>query len=130
MGTSVAIRIIVADKGSGGRRPPEKINRASVRSLRESMREVPPRAVIQPAPLPPPPGAAKPASLFGAFRAVPAKSFPRAARPLPSFAIATVDYRVHDPVAAAHDDAALSSEERRVGQGCVRQCRSRWSPYH
>src|SRR3546814_15318134 len=22
------------------------------------------------------------------------------------------------------------SEERRVGQGCVRTCRSRWSPYH
>lgn len=106
-GTSVAVRIIVADKGSGGRRPPSTINRASVRSLLEAIREVPPRAVIQPAPLPPPPGVAKPASLFGAFRAVPAKSFPRAARPLPSFEIATVDYRVHDPVAAAHDDAAL-----------------------
>ena len=106
-GTSVAVRIIVADKGSGGRRPPSTINRASVRSLLEAIREVQPRAVIQPAPLPPPPGAAKPASLFGAFRAVPAKSFPRAARPLPSFEIATVDYRVHDPVAAAHDDAAL-----------------------
>src|SRR3546814_4580542 len=24
----------------------------------------------------------------------------------------------------------LSSEERRVGQECVRTCRSRWSPYH
>src|SRR3546814_19508840 len=23
-----------------------------------------------------------------------------------------------------------SSEERRVGKGCVRTCRSRWSPYH
>src|SRR3546814_17781225 len=22
------------------------------------------------------------------------------------------------------------SEERRVGKGCVRKCRSRWSPYH
>src|SRR3546814_13467208 len=22
------------------------------------------------------------------------------------------------------------SEERRVGKGCVRTCRSRWSPYH
>src|SRR3546814_3910527 len=98
-GTSVAVRIIVADKGSGGRRPPSTINRASVRSLLEAIREVPPRAVIQPAPLPPPPGAAKPASLLGAFRAVPAKSFPRAARPLPSFEIATVDYRVNDPVA-------------------------------
>src|SRR3546814_11102322 len=46
-------------------------------------------------------------TLFRSFRAVPAKSFPRAARPLPSFEIATVDYRVHDPVAAAHDAAAL-----------------------
>src|SRR3546814_10196634 len=50
-GTSVAVRIIVADKGSGGRRPPSTINRASVRSLLEAIREVPPRAVIQPAPL-------------------------------------------------------------------------------
>src|SRR3546814_7193023 len=24
----------------------------------------------------------------------------------------------------------LRSEERRVGQECVRKCRSRWSPYH
>src|SRR3546814_16650624 len=24
----------------------------------------------------------------------------------------------------------LRSEERRVGQGCVSTCRSRWSPYH
>src|SRR3546814_12940122 len=24
----------------------------------------------------------------------------------------------------------LRSEERRVGKGCVRSCRSRWSPYH
>ena len=24
----------------------------------------------------------------------------------------------------------LRSEERRVGKECLRQCRSRWSPYH
>src|SRR3546814_15486616 len=24
----------------------------------------------------------------------------------------------------------MRSEERRVGKGCVRPCRSRWSPYH
>lgn len=107
-GTSVAVRIIVADKGSGGRRPPATINRASVRSLLESIREVPPRAIVPPAPLPPTPQrSTKPAALFGAFRAAPARSFPRAARPLPSFEIATVDYRIHDPVAAAHDDTAL-----------------------
>src|SRR3546814_5916702 len=29
------------------------------------------------------------------------------ARPLPSFEIATLNYRVHDPVAAAHDEAAI-----------------------
>src|SRR3546814_8820397 len=27
------------------------------------------------------------------------------------------------------DEFHLRSEERRVGQECVRQCRSRWSPY-
>src|SRR3546814_12214613 len=27
-------------------------------------------------------------------------------------------------------DAAIRSEERRVGKECVRTCRSRWSPYH
>src|SRR3546814_19608136 len=26
--------------------------------------------------------------------------------------------------------ARMRSEERRVGQECVRTCRSRWSPYH
>src|SRR3546814_12019146 len=26
--------------------------------------------------------------------------------------------------------AAVRSEERRVGKGCVSTCRSRWSPYH
>src|SRR3546814_19549690 len=26
--------------------------------------------------------------------------------------------------------AFTRSEERRVGKGCVRTCRSRWSPYH
>src|SRR3546814_13193469 len=25
---------------------------------------------------------------------------------------------------------SIRSEERRVGKGCVRTCRSRWSPYH
>src|SRR3546814_12697089 len=28
------------------------------------------------------------------------------------------------------DDAAVRSEERRVGQELVSRCRSRWSPYH
>src|SRR3546814_8434585 len=30
----------------------------------------------------------------------------------------------------ADDDVEQRSEERRVGQGCVSTCRSRWSPYH
>src|SRR3546814_17932858 len=32
------------------------------------------------------------------------------------------------PMPAA--DAAVRSEERRVGKECVSTCRSRWSPYH
>src|SRR3546814_10964675 len=28
------------------------------------------------------------------------------------------------------DEAALRSEERRVGKECVSPCRSRWRPYH
>ena len=32
--------------------------------------------------------------------------------------------------AAALDDGAIRSEERRVGKECGYQCRSRWSPYH
>src|SRR3546814_15334077 len=28
------------------------------------------------------------------------------------------------------DQAAVRSEERRVGKECVSTCRSRWSPYH
>ncbi|MGL3823693.1 strawberry notch-like NTP hydrolase domain-containing protein [Sphingopyxis sp. R3-92] len=107
-GTSVAVRIIVADKGPAGQRPPSTINRASVSELLEAIREVPQRAIVRPDPLPPTrPRTMKPGSLFGAFRTAPAKSFPRAERPLPSFEIATVDYRIHDPVAAAHDEAAL-----------------------
>ncbi|KGB56892.1 strawberry notch family protein [Sphingopyxis sp. LC363] len=107
-GTAVAVRIIVADKGPANRRPPSTVNRASVRSLLEAIREIPPRSNIPPAPVPPTPcGSTRPVSLFGAFRAVPAKSFPRAARPLPSFEFATVNYRVRDPIAAAHDDTAL-----------------------
>ena len=27
-------------------------------------------------------------------------------------------------------NAAIRSEERRVGKECLRLCRSRWSPYH
>src|SRR3546814_11526810 len=30
----------------------------------------------------------------------------------------------------APEDAAIRSEERRVGKECVSTCRSRWSPYH
>src|SRR3546814_16507421 len=29
-----------------------------------------------------------------------------------------------------HQDAAIRSEERRVGKECVSTCRSRWSRYH
>src|SRR3546814_14471090 len=32
--------------------------------------------------------------------------------------------------ATAAGQAALRSEERRVGKECVSTCRSRWSPYH
>src|SRR3546814_9025034 len=31
---------------------------------------------------------------------------------------------------AGVSDRGRRSEERRVGQGCVSTCRSRWSPYH
>lgn len=107
-GTSVAVRIIVADKGTTGKQPPSAINRASVSKILEAIREIPPRAKLEPDPEPPVrPRTIKPSALFGAFRTAPAKSFPRPARPLPSFEIATVDYRVHDPVAAAHDEAAI-----------------------
>src|SRR3546814_14783938 len=30
----------------------------------------------------------------------------------------------------AFPEAEVRSEERRVGKGCVRTCRCRWSPYH
>src|SRR3546814_14564920 len=38
----------------------------------------------------------------------------------------------HDKVIDGPGDSRseLRSEERRVGQECVRTCRSRWSPYH
>src|SRR3546814_16962350 len=35
-----------------------------------------------------------------------------------------------DAVMGAVKAAPERSEERRGGQGCVRKCRSRWSPYH
>src|SRR3546814_14519700 len=40
-----------------------------------------------------------------------------------------------DPAQRGHHrlepfDVGLRSEERRVGNECVRPCRSRWSPYH
>src|SRR3546814_12959815 len=51
--------------------------------------------------------------------------------------VGTLDGIVHMPVPAvfAHvaqrrADAALRSEERRVGKECVSTCRSRWWPYH
>lgn len=107
-GTSVAVRIIVADKEITGKKPPSTINRASVSKLLEAIREIPPRSKPQPDPEPPVrPRTTRPGALFSAFRAAPAKSFPRPARPLPSFEIATINYRVHDPVAAAHDEAAI-----------------------
>ena len=37
--------------------------------------------------------------------------------------------RVVDNLTAV-DEAAVRSEERRVGKECGYQCRSRWSPYH
>lgn len=107
-GTSVAVRIIVADKETTGKKPPSTINRASISKVLEAIREIPPRSKLQPDPEPPVrPRTTKPSALFGAFRTAPAKSFPRPARQLPSFEIATVNYRVHDPVAAAHDEAAI-----------------------
>src|SRR3546814_8944003 len=69
-GTSVAVRIIVADKCRTGQRPPSTINRASVGKLLEAIRQVPPRAAPPPEPEPPTrPQTSKPGSLFGAFRA-------------------------------------------------------------
>src|SRR3546814_14304563 len=70
--------------------------------------QVPPRAAPPPEPEPPTrPQTSKPGSLFGAFRAAPAKTLPRPAPPLPRFEITTVKYRIRDAVAAAHDGAAL-----------------------
>ena len=45
----------------------------------------------------------------------------------------TVRERAGALAAIAHPDfreQLLRSEERRVGKECLRQCRSRWSPYH
>src|SRR3546814_11277042 len=41
-------------------------------------------------------------------------------------------YRIGDAVASRNVHAAIydRSEERRVGEECVRTCRSRWSPDH
>src|SRR3546814_16769081 len=70
--------------------------------------QVPPRAAPPPEPEPPTrPQTSKPGSLFGAFRAAPAKTLPRPAPPLPSFEITTVKYRIRAAVAAANDGAAL-----------------------
>src|SRR3546814_15918780 len=33
-------------------------------------------------------------------------------------------------IASGEPAMLFRSEERRVGKGCVRTCRSRWSPYH
>src|SRR3546814_7973742 len=51
-GTSVAVRIIVADKGSGARRPPPQTNRARVRGLLEPIPEDPDRKSKRPNPSP------------------------------------------------------------------------------
>src|SRR3546814_13012065 len=83
-GPSVEVRIIVADKGSGGRRPRSTTNRASVPSLLYAIRQVPPVAVIQPASLPPPRRAENDGVPIGSFRAAPSQSFRRAARTGPS----------------------------------------------
>src|SRR3546814_6030891 len=84
-GTSVAVRIIVADKETTGKQPPSTINRASTSKLLEAIREIPPRSKVQPDPEPPVrPRTPKPSAPLGAFRTAPAKSSPRPASPLPS----------------------------------------------
>src|SRR3546814_10979640 len=106
-GTSVAVRIIVADKETTGKQPPSTINRASISKLLEAIREIPPRSKVQPDPEPPVrPRTTKPSALFRAFRTAPATSFPRPPRPLPSFELATPNYRGPAPDAAAHPSPA------------------------
>src|SRR3546814_13194938 len=46
--------------------------------------------------------------------------------PSPVFLVACVAAHLDRPAPAR----ALRSDARRVGQECVRTCRSRWSPYH
>src|SRR3546814_4546330 len=83
-GTSVAVRIIVADKETTGKQPPSTINRASISKLLEAIPEIPPRSKVQPDPAPQVrPRTTTPSALFGALRTAPANSFPRPARPLP-----------------------------------------------
>src|SRR3546814_14855314 len=48
----------------------------------------------------------------------------------PPMTARAVAYRPPGPVARAFMPSDARSEERRVGQECVRTCRSRWSPYH
>src|SRR3546814_13203840 len=44
--------------------------------------------------------------------------------------LAAVAHAQREAVAAGEEGFEHRSEERRVGIECVRQCRSRWSPYH
>src|SRR3546814_5136312 len=43
---------------------------------------------------------------------------------------ASVSARAWEYIYAGHQDEAVRSAERRVGNECVSTCRSRWSPYH
>ncbi len=107
-GTSVAVRIVVADKSPARSRAPATINRATVGALFESLREVPARIPTHPEPTPPPaPRRSGTSPLFGAFRAAGTKVVPRAAAPLPTFEIGTVDYAIRDAAAAIADDAQI-----------------------
>src|SRR3546814_10250526 len=83
-GTSVAVRIIVADKETTGKQPPSTINRASISKLLEAIREIPPRSKVQPDPEPPVrPRTTKPTRPLVLSERPPPNSFPRPARPLP-----------------------------------------------
>src|SRR3546814_17544244 len=43
---------------------------------------------------------------------------------------AAKSYAAPVELGAVMEGGTVRSEERRVGQACVRTCRSRWSPYH
>src|SRR3546814_9124794 len=54
-------------------------------------------------------------------------------RDVPRHGLGRIAFRVHGDEDRLYPPCVLAqkrSEERRVGQECVRTCRSRWSPYH